>query len=265
MASLERHKGKGKAATEDCPPSPPSRKRVRFAAGTAEQPIDKPNSLNSSLSRICSRNSQGGATSGSPANPDSFDRSSLKPPRSSDLGGGTGPMLWGANKANAPRAFSQGCQPDMGVSGNSMLASDAAACAIDSATLPPGALSTFVDSDLSISEAGRTHDVNHDPAALSSQDNCRLRGKAEAAIPLEADDSGNVSADEPQGAASAPVSESLMREVEDLISMVPRMQLERSRSEMEIVIKRKHVLGSFLGTPKSGKSPQRVLSRTRSF
>ncbi|GJP44428.1 hypothetical protein CLOM_g3835 [Closterium sp. NIES-68] len=98
-----------------------------------------------------------------------------------------------------------------------------------------------------------------------SQDNATCVSTANDEVISPHNEDGRGGDGKPHEVRSVSMNDSLMQQMEDLISMVPRLQLERSRSEMEIIMKRKHVLGSFLGTPKSGKSPQIVLPRTRSF
>lgn len=71
------------------------------------------------------------------------------------------------------------------------------------------------------------------------------------------------------GGASTSRSQSfddtLMREVDDLVALMPQMRLERSRSELEILMKRRQLLGTYLGTPKSGTGTPPQLPRTHSF
>lgn len=50
--------------------------------------------------------------------------------------------------------------------------------------------------------------------------------------------------------------------MEVLVALMPQMRLERSHSEIEIFVKRRQLLGTYMGTPKAGASPQ--LPRTRS-
>lgn len=59
--------------------------------------------------------------------------------------------------------------------------------------------------------------------------------------------------------------DTLMREVDDLVALMPQMRLERSRSEVEILMKRRQLLGTYLGTPKSGTGTSPQLPRTHSF
>ena len=76
---------------------------------------------------------------------------------------------------------------------------------------------------------------------------------ASTTIAVETRDGGGGSSD--KGTAQA---------VDELISIMPRMTLERSRSELETLMKRKQLLGSFSGTPKSADAAV-ALNRTRSF
>ena len=98
--------------------------------------------------------------------------------------------------------------------------------------------------------------------ANPSQPCSNRQGDTEAGVAGR--DAGATMAAETRDGGEGSSSKGTAQAVDELISIMPRMTLERSRSELETLMKRKQLLGSFSGTPKSadGAVP---LNRTRSF